>query len=317
MAYRHRLWSLGFGIAEAMDTAQRGSGLDWPTAKLLIARSATEARSVGARIAAGAGTDQLVGGDVALRDVRLAYEEQVGYVESTGCQVVLMASRALARAARTPEDYLEVYAPLLAQVASPVILHWLGDMFDPSLTGYWGSTNLDSAADTVLELIEQFPSKVDGIKVSLLDAEREISLRRRLPAGVRLYTGDDYHYPELIGGDALGYSDALLGVFDAIAAPAAAAFAALDRGDHAGYHATLDPTVPLALALFATPTYHYKTGLTFLAWLNEFQQDFVMIGGLESARSYDHLRSLLTLAESAGVLIDPERAAARFSRLLP
>jgi hypothetical protein len=312
LGVRHGLWALGLGVAEAMDTAQRGMGVDWPTAAELIRRSAAEARAVGGAIAAGAGTDQLdPRATRRLYQVREAYREQIAVVEAGGATVILMASRALAAVARGPEDYLSVYGSLLEEVRGPVILHWLGAMFDPALNGYWGTTDLSAAQQTVLTLINGYPEKVDGIKVSLLDPDREVALRRALPPGVRLYTGDDLHYPELILGDEYGHSDALLGILDAIARPAAAALACLDRGDVGGYQAALAPTVPLARHIFRAPTYHYKTGLAFLAWLNGAQEHFRMIGGYERARDAGHLTDLFVLADRAGVLAEPDLAVYR------
>ncbi|MFG2616647.1 dihydrodipicolinate synthase family protein [Streptomyces sp. NPDC048507] len=317
LAFRHRLWGLGLGVAEAMDTAQRGMGLDWPGAAELIRRSAAEARAVGGRIVCGAGTDQLSAGRVhSLAEVTAAYEEQLAFVESCGAGAVLMASRALVSAARAPEDYLEVYGGLLRQSARPVVLHWLGPVFDPGLAGYWGHDDLDDATDLVLKLIAEHPAKVDGIKISLLDADRETGLRRRLPAGVRCYTGDDHHYPQLIAGDGELASDALLGVFDPIAPLAARAALALDRGDGAGFRELLDPTVALARHLFAPPTRNYKTGIVLLAWLAGYQEHFTLLGGLESARSLPHLATAYERADLLGLFPDPELAADRMRRLL-
>ncbi|MFJ5234188.1 dihydrodipicolinate synthase family protein [Kitasatospora sp. NPDC088391] len=316
MAFRHRLWSLGLGVADAMDTAQRGMGLDWAATRELIARAGAEARAVGGRLACGAGTDQLVSAEVSLAEVVAAYEEQLAVVEAAGAQPILMASRALAATARGPEDYLSVYGRLVEQSERPVILHWLGEMFDPALAGYWGSADLDAAAATVLELIRSRPGRIDGIKVSLLDAGREVALRRELPDGVRLYTGDDFNYPELIRGDAAGHSDALLGVFDPIAPVAAAALQALDAGDTDRYEALFGPTVPLARHLFAAPTFHYKTGIVFLAWLCGHQDHFTMVAGAQSGRSVSHLVELFRLADAAGVLADPELAAGRMREFL-
>jgi Protein of unknown function (DUF993) len=317
LALRQRLWALGFGVADAMDTAQRGMGIGWETAAELIRRSAREAAAVGGAIACGAGTDQL---DLAtgpgLADVLAAYREQLAVVADSGATAVLMASRALAAAARGADDYLKAYATLLDEVDRPVILHWLGPMFDPALTGYWGSTDLDVATETVLDLVAAYPKKVDGIKVSLLDLDREVALRRRLPAGVRLYTGDDFHYPELILGDGRHHSDALLGIFDGIARPAAAALARLDDGDTAGYLDAMRPTVPLARHIFTAPTFHYKTGLAFLSWLNGDQTHFRMLGGHEHSRDAIHLARLFLLADEARVLVDPPAAARRMESYL-
>jgi hypothetical protein len=316
LAFRHYLWGLGLGVADAMDTAQRGKGLDWPAARELIIRSGREARAAGGRLACGAGTDQLATGSVpSLAGIRAAYAEQAEVVEAAGAQVVLLASRALAARARGPDDYAAVYGPLLDQVSRPAILHWLGPMFDPALEGYWGSPDLDAAAGVLLSIIDGHRDKVDGVKLSLLDAEREIAFRRALPEGVRLYTGDDYHYLELIRGDDLGHSDALLGVLDAIAVPAAAALRALRDGDASRYTELLAPTVPLARHLFARPVRHYTTGIVFLAWLAGHQDHFVMLGGQQNARSRPYLRRLVRLARAAGALPDPDLAAGRLAKL--
>jgi hypothetical protein len=308
---RRQLWSHGFGLAEAMDTAQRGMGLDYPSTRELIRRSAAEARRDGHLIVAGVATDQLPAGPAALDDVRKAYAEQLRDVQETGATPVLMCSRHLAAAARTADDYLSVYGELLSQADQPVVLHWLGESFDPALAGYWGSADVATATETVLALIEQHRSKVAGIKVSLLDATMEIGLRRRLPSGVRMYTGDDFHYPELIKGDDQGFSHALLGVFAVIAPIAGSALRALDDGDLAAYDRIFAPTVPLARHIFAAPTYYYKTGITFLNWIGGHQDHFTMVGGLQSGRSPRHLAELLRLADAAGLLPDAELAAHR------
>ncbi|GAA4619655.1 dihydrodipicolinate synthase family protein [Actinoallomurus vinaceus] len=311
LSFRRHLWSYGLGVAEAMDTAQRGMGLDWPATRELIERSGAEARACGGRIVCGAGTDQLPPGPAPLDRIVAAYEEQLGVIEAAGGTPVIMASRQLAASAEGPDDYADVYGRLLGQVARPAVLHWLGPMFDPALEGYWGSADLDAAAHSVLAIIIEHADRVDGIKVSLLDADREIALRRSLPDGVRLYTGDDFNYPELIRGDDVGHSDALLGIFDPIAPAAAAALGALDAGDLEAYERIFGPTVPLARHIFATPTYYYKTGVVFLAWLAGHQTHFRMVGGLESARSVPHLVRLFELADQAGLLPDPELAVAR------
>ncbi|MEV5153550.1 dihydrodipicolinate synthase family protein [Streptomyces werraensis] len=316
LAFRRHLWAHGLGVAEAMDTAQRGMGLDWAGAAELIRRSAAEAKASGGRIACGVGTDQLPGTPATLAEVRAAYEEQLAVVEESGARAVLMASRALAATARGPEDYLEVYGHLLRQAAEPVILHWLGPMFDPALEGYWGSSDLDAATDTFLDVIAAHPDKVDGIKVSLLDARREIDLRRRLPKGVRCYTGDDFHYPELIAGDDQGFSHALLGIFDPLGPLAAAAVRVLDTGDTDGFRALLDPTVELSRHLFQAPTRFYKTGVVFLAWLAGHQTHFAMVGGLQSARSLPHLARAYELADRLGLFPDPKLAEDRMRTLL-
>lgn len=316
LEFRRHLWAHGLGVAEAMDTAQRGMGLDWTATAELIRRSAAQAHACGGRIVAGVGTDQMPAGPAGLADVLAAYTEQLALVESAGAVPVLMASRQLAAAASGPEDYAAVYGRLLEQVSGPVVLHWLGPMFDPALTGYWGSTDLDEAAGHLLTIIGAHAARVDGVKISLLDAGREVALRRALPSGVRMYTGDDFNYPALIRGDDAGFSDALLGVFDPIAPVAAAALAALDGADTGRYEELFGPTVPLAREVFAAPTYYYKTGVVFLAWLAGHQAHFRMVGGLESARSVPHLARLFTLADGAGVLPDPELAEARMRALL-
>ena len=312
LAYRRYLWSLGLALAEAMDTAQRGMGLDWATSKELMRRSLAEARATGGMIACGAGTDHLApGAQVDLAAVEAAYEEQCDFVERAGGRIILMASRALAACAKGPDDYLRVYDRILSQVARPVILHWLGDMFDPALAGYWGTHDLDTAMEVCLGLIRDHAARIDGIKISLLDHTREIAMRRRLPEGVRMYTGDDFNYVELMRGDAQGYSHALLGIFDAIAPAAAAALQALDAGDMQAYAAILEPTVPLSRHIFQRPTFYYKTGVVFMAYLNGHQEHFRMVAGLESARSITHLAELFVLADRAGLLRDPDLAAQR------
>jgi hypothetical protein len=318
LAFRHYLWDLGLGIAEAMDTAQRGMGLDWPTAKALIGRALAGAKErPGAVIACGAGTDHLPAGPgVTIADVIAAYEQQIEAVEGLGGRVILMASRALAAVAKGPDDYVRVYGRILSQVKQPVILHWLGEMFDPALAGYWGDADHDRAMDTCLAVIRDSAAKVDGIKISLLSKEKEIAMRRRLPAGVRMYTGDDFNYAELIAGDEHGYSDALLGIFDAIAPAASAGLARLTAGDEAGFHEILAPTVPLSRHIFKAPTRFYKTGVVFLAYLNGLQDHFLMIGGQQSTRSLPHLAELFRLADAARVLRDPDLAVQRMRKVL-
>jgi hypothetical protein len=318
IAFRHFLWDLGLGVAEGMDTAQRGMGLDWPRARELIRRALEAARTrPDALIACGVGTDHLqASDDVNLDDVIRAYEDQIGEIEAMGGKLVIMASRALARAARGPEDYAKVYDRILTQVRAPVILHWLGEMFDPALAGYWGATDHLTAMDTCLAIVRDHAAKVDGVKISLLSKEKEIAMRRRLPNGVRMYTGDDFNYAELIAGDAENYSDALLGIFDAIAPAASAGLARLAIGDQQGFHSFLEPTVPLSRHIFKYPTRFYKTGIVFLAWLNGQQDQFIMVGGQESARSLLHLAELFRLADKAHVLHDPDLAVLRMGKLL-
>ncbi|WP_219219310.1 dihydrodipicolinate synthase family protein [Variovorax boronicumulans] len=324
IAYRRHLFSLGLGVAEAMDTAQRGMGLDWPTSLELIRRSLDAAKDVpGALVASGCGTDHLNIDEVkSVDDVIRGYEEQMAAIEKLGGKLIVMASRALARVATGPADYERVYDRILSQAKQPVVLHWLGDMFDPALAGYWGTKDIDAAMDTALGIIAAHPDKVDGIKISLLDKDKEISMRRRLPSGVRMYTGDDFNYAELIAGDGFGeevmhgQSDALLGIFDAIAPAASTALGALAKGDSATFHALLGPTVPLSRHIFAAPTRFYKTGVVFMAWLNGHQKHFTMVGGQQSTRSLQHFAELFRLADAASVLEKPELAVQRMKTLL-
>ncbi len=316
LAFRRHLFRYGLGVAEAMDTAQRNRGLEWPAPQELITRSAAQAREHGAMIASGAGTDHLLAPAENIGEVTRAYLQQVEFVEAAGSQAIVMASRQLAAVARSAEDYLQVYSTVLTQASRPVILHWLGEMFDPELGGYWGSTDIPTATATFLDLITEHDAKVDGVKVSLLSADHEQQLRAALPAGVRLYTGDDFNYPELIEGDGDHHSDALLGAFAAIAPAAAAALSALDEGDIDSYRREMAPTLPLSRHIFAAPTYYYKTGIAFLAWLNGHQDGFVMVGGLQSARSIVHLARVFELANEAQLLTDPELAAHRLAQLL-
>lgn len=318
LAYRRHLVGLGLGIAEAMDTAQRGMGLSWPQALELVDRTMKGlADRPGALVASGVGTDHVAPGDVRdLDGVIDAYLEQIAAIQKTGSRVILMASRALARVARRPEDYLAVYRRVLAEADQPVILHWLGEMFDPALAGYWGASRFEDTLETALAVIAENAGRVDGIKISLLDASREVTMRRRLPPGVRMYTGDDFNYPELIAGDEAGYSHALLGIFDAIAPAASLALGALAAGDRARFHALLDPTVPLSRTIFRTPTWAYKTGIVFLAWLNGFQPHFVMVGGAQSQRGIGYFADVFRKADAAGLLADPDRATRRMAGLL-
>ena len=322
--YRRHLWSLGLGVAEAMDTAQRGMGLDWPTSLELIRRTLDAAQDVpGSQVASGCGTDQLLIENVTTVDeVIAAYEEQMEAIEKLGGKLIIMASRALARVAKSPADYERVYDRILSQVKQPVVLHWLGDMFDPALLGYWGSANVAQAMNTALGIIQSHSHKVDGIKISLLDKDKEITMRRRLPPSVRMYTGDDFNYAELIAGDGFGpnivngQSDALLGIFDAIAPAASAALTALAEGHLDTFHAILGPTVPLSRHIFMAPTRYYKTGVVFMAWLNGHQSHFSMIGGQQSTRSVQHLAELFRLADEANLLEQPELAAHRMKNLM-
>ncbi len=324
IAYRRHLWSLGLGVAEAMDTAQRGMGLDWPTSLDLIRRSLEAAKDVpGALVASGCGTDHLdIDAVKTVDDVIRGYEQQMAAIENLSGKLIVMASRALVRVASSPADYERVYDRLLSQAREPVVLHWLGDMFDPALTGYWGSADIDTAMDTALGVIAAHPEKVDGIKISLLDKDKEIAMRRRLPPGVRMYTGDDFNYAELIAGDGFGkraeqgQSDALLGIFDAIAPAAGNALVELANGNVERFHAILAPTVPLSRHIFQAPTRFYKTGVVFMAWLNGHQRHFTMVGGQQSTRSLVHLAELFRLADAADLLEQPELAVRRMKTLL-
>jgi hypothetical protein len=317
IAFREHIWDLGLGVAEVMDTAQRGMGLDWPTALELVKRSVAAVKRRGALIASGAGTDHLAPEDArSLDDVIRAYEEQVAAVEAAGGRIILMASRALARIGRGASDYEKVYDRILSQVREPVIIHWLGDMFDPALTGYWGCEDIASAMNTAVGIINAHAAKVDGVKISLLDKQYEIDMRRRLDPRVKMYTGDDFNYAELIAGDEHGFSHALLGIFDAIAPAASYAMSRLAAGDLKTFHDVLGPTVPLSRHIFKAPTRFYKTGVVFMAYLNGHQDHFIMVGGQESARSTVHLADIFRLADRAGLLADPARAVARMKAVL-
>jgi hypothetical protein len=318
LRYRHHIWSLGLAVAEAMDTSQRGMGFDWRTAKELIRRTVAEAKTVpGAVLASGAGTDHLEPGPrVTIADVEAAYEEQCAWIEGCGGRIILMASRALAACAKSPDDYVKVYGRILSQAREPVIIHWLGEMFDPALAGYWGSRDRERQTETLLAIVAEYAARIDGVKISLLDQAREIAMRRRFPPTVRMYTGDDFDYPTTIRGDGERHSDALLGIFDVIAPAAAAALKALDRGDRQTYETILAPTLTLSRHVFGDPTRFYKTGVVFAAYLNGHQSHFRMVGGLESARSLVHLSEQFRLMDAAGLLVDPDRAAARMRRVL-
>ncbi|MDE2446657.1 MAG: dihydrodipicolinate synthase family protein [Alphaproteobacteria bacterium] len=318
MAYRRHLLGLGFGIAEAMDTSQRGMGLDWPVALELVKRSLADAGKEKAKlIYSGCGTDHLNPADAhSLEDVIKAYLAQLHAIQKLGGRIILMASRALVRVARSPDDYVKVYAAVLREADHPVVLHWLGPMFDPALDGYWGTHDFNTAMETCLAMINANVAKVDGIKISLLDAKKEITMRRRLPASFKMYTGDDFNYAELIAGDKQGYSHALLGIFDAIAPAASLALSALAKGDEAKFHALLGPTVPLSRLIFQAPTQYYKTGIVFLAWLNGHQDHFIMVAGAQSARPLSYFVEIFKLADQAGLLRKPELAITRMKHLL-
>jgi hypothetical protein len=307
IAFREHVWDLGLGVAEAMDTAQRGMGLDWPTSLELITRSVSAAKRRNALVFSGAGTDHLAVEDARnMDDVIRAYEEQTSAVEKVGGRIILMASRALAKLGRNADDYAKVYDRVLSQVREPVIIHWLGDMFDPALTGYWGTNDLDKAMDIAVAIINGNAAKVDGVKVSLLDKQREIDMRRRLDKRIKMYTGDDFNYAELIAGDVEGFSHAL----------ASYALSRLAAGDEAGFHDVLGPTVPLSRHIFKAPTRFYKTGVVFMAYLNGHQDHFTMVGGQESTRSTLHLAELFRLADKAGLLANPELATRRMQAVL-
>jgi Protein of unknown function (DUF993) len=317
IAYREYLWGLGLGVAEAMDTAQRGMGVDWPTSLELIRRSIAAAKACNGLVFSGCGTDQLDPAKAkSIDDVIRAYEEQIEAIEGAGGRIVLMASRALAKVARSPDDYAKVYARILNAVRQPVIIHWLGDMFDPELAEYWGSSDLDKAMDTAVAIIKDNAAKVDGVKISLLDKDKEIAMRRQLKPGVLMYTGDDFNYAELIGGDEQGYSHALLGIFDVIAPAASAALVRLAANDSKTFHEILAPTVPLSRHIFRAPTRFYKTGVVFMAYLNGHQDHFTVVGGQESARSTLHLADIFRLADATGLLRDPELAVTRMRSAL-
>lgn len=318
LRYRHHLWGLGLGVAEAMDTAQRGMGLDWPAARQLISRAGEEARAVGGRLVCGALTDHLEPGSArSLQEVIDAYLEQCAVVEASGAQVVLMASRELCRIAAGLDDYLRVYSEVLRQLRRPAIIHWLGEVFDPQLRGYWGAVDPDQAVGNFCALVDGLSRRVEGVKVSLLDRERELTIRGRLPAGVRLFTGDDFEYVSMLAGDGEGrHSDALLGALDMIAPAAAASLSLLDEGDVAGFRETLEPTLPLSRHVFSSPTQYYKVGVVFLAFLNGHQSHFRMVGGIEGSRSLVHLAQVFRLADQADLLVDTELAVDRMQRVL-
>ncbi len=319
LAFRTSLWDQGLGLAEAMDTAQRGMGVDWPTALELIQRTmvAAKAHPMKPRVACGAGTDHLTLADLTTADkIAAAYQTQAEAIESAGGQLILMASRAFPAVGAGPDVYRSVYRRLIDGAREPVILHWLGDMFDPALKGYWGSDDVAQASDFVLDLIGENPGKVDGIKISLLDQAHEEAFRVRLPEGVRLYTGDDFNYADLIAGDGKHYSHALLGIFAAIAPAASQALDALAAGDLDTYHRLLKPTVPLSREIFRAPTRFYKAGIAFLAWLNGHQRHFIMPAGFQSSRDIVHYAEVFRLADQANLLADPQLAVRRMRVLL-
>jgi len=315
--FRDHLWDLGLGVAEAMDTAQRGMGLDWPAAQILIRNTVEAARNrPGAVVFSGVGTDHIDPQTATIDSVIAAYLEQLAYVQKLGGRVIMMASRALAKAARSPQDYARVYGRVLAEAEEPVILHWLGDMFDPALAGYWGAGSVEAAMDACLGMIADNAAKIDGIKISLLDKNLEIAMRRRMPEGVLMYTGDDFNYAELIAGDEQGFSHALLGIFAPIAPIASAALRSLKQDGPARFREILDPTVALSRELFRAPTQYYKTGVVMLAYLNGHQEHFTMLGAQQGARSLMHMTRVFRLAAELGLFADPQRAAGRMRHIL-
>ncbi len=319
LAFRRFLWDQGLDLAEAMDTAQRGMGVDWQTAKELIGRTMVEARAhrLKPRVACGAGTDQVALDELTSEEAIIAaYSEQMEAIEAAGGQIIIMASRAMTALGGGPDTYARVYARLIEQAAQPVILHWLGDMFDPALKGYWGGGTLEAAEEAVLAIINANKEKIDGIKISLLEQKREEAFRARLPQGVRLYTGDDFNYPSLIKGDGAHFSHALLGIFGAIAPAASQALEALAKGDTKTYHQLLVPTVALSREIFKAPTQYYKAGIAFLAWLNGTQQHFIMPAGLQSSREIVHYAQVFRLADQARLLLNPDLAEQRMNLLL-
>ena len=312
LAFRHHIWSRGLGVADAMDTAQRNMGLDWSACTELIRRSAAEAASVGGAIVVGVNTDHLTDPVVSIDTIIDGYLAQLAVAEDAGAGAVLMASRHLARSATSADDYERVYRRVLSRAGAPVVLHWLGPAFDDQLTGYWGSTDVPTATDTVLRIIEEHTERIAGIKMSLLDADAERAVRARLPEGVRMFTGDDFNYVSLIEEG----SDALLGAFAALAPSASAALTALDAGDTERYRAILGPTEALSRHLFAAPTAYYKTGVAFMSWLNGHQSAFQLVGGLHAGRSLVHLSEIVRLANACGALERPELAADRWHGML-
>lgn len=310
---RRRLWSLGLGVAESMDTAQRGMGLDWAGARELALRTLADADERGGDVVVGIATDQIDSPTADLGQIRDAYLEQIADIESAGGSVVMMASRHLARAAQSPEDYAKVYGEVLAQVTRPVILHWLGAMFDPALAGYWGHDEPKAAMGCVVDIIGAHVDKVRGIKVSLLDAALETLLRELIPAPARVFTGDDFNYVDLIAGDGTRHSEALLGAFAAVPRFASAAFARLDAGDTAGFRDILEPTLPLSRLVFSAPTQYYKVGVAWLTYLDGGQHHFRMLKGFETGRNLLHLAELVRVAGGLGLFTDPDLAAQRAS----
>ncbi|CAN7226191.1 dihydrodipicolinate synthase family protein [Microbacterium foliorum] len=329
LAFRRNVYSWGLGVADAMDTAQRNMGLDAAATRELIARSAEVAREEGGSVVVGVNTDHVAESHITLDQVIDAYKEQLHFTEEQGAGPVLMASRHLARVAESADDYRRVYREVLSSATVPVVLHWLGTAFDPELAGYFGADEWQTASAVLLDIIGEQPDRVAGVKMSLLNAESEISVREQLPQGARMFTGDDFNYVGLIGGDTTRssseerstetkrtHSDALLGAFAAITPVASAAIQALDAGDPARYLEILGPTEELSRQVFAAPTFYYKTGVAFLSWLNGHQPAFQMVGGLHSARSLPHLSRIVELANASLALEKPELARERWHGML-
>jgi hypothetical protein len=271
---------------------------------------------VGGDLVVGVNTDHLAEEHLTLDQVVAAYLTQLEVAEEAGAGVVLMASRHLAAAAESAADYERVYREVLARAGSPVVLHWLGEAFDARLRGYFGSTDSAEASRTVLRIMGDNADRVRGIKMSLLNAQSEIDVRRELPEGATLFTGDDFNYVSLIEGDEFGHSDALLGAFAAVAPSASAAISALDEGNVERYREILAPTEALSRQIFAAPTQYYKTGVAFMSWLNGHQKSFSMVGGLHSGRSLVHLSEIVRLANVANALEQPELALERWHGML-
>lgn len=317
MAFRRHLWSYGIGVAEGMDTSERGvGGLMWPQAQELIALGIEEAAAAGGAIVCGAGTDQISSAQPSLEHVIDAYLEQTSYIEGRGGATVIRASHALVAAAKSDEDYLKVYGTVLASLERPAIVHWLGTVFDPTLAGYWGHDDVRAAMRVVLEMAHSNVDSLRGIKFSLLDDELESEFRRLVPPSVQVFTGDDYGYTQLLLGDSEHHSHGLLGVLDPIAPIASAAFAALDQGDESSFTETMDATIPFAVKMFEPPAASYKVGVVFTAWLSGHQEHFRMVTGREGMRSLQHLTDLFVLADALGLYPDPELAAHRMRILL-
>jgi hypothetical protein len=331
LRFRRHLWHLGFGIAEAMDTAQREI-LGWENAARLLDMTLADARAEPGRgVIGGAGTDTLATSTPTLRQVIDAYVAQAEFIHERGGRVILFPTHFLPRHFPAPGHYLEVYRAVTQEVSKPVFLHWLGDMFAPALRGYF-------PGDSFRRITQDNP-KVLGVKLSLLDQRLEEAIRRRIaPQGQVVLTGDDFNFPALIrggkgAGDGRGfqsrafhfegrgfpvgdYSHGLLGIFDGIARVASRALICLAQGDAREYDRLMAPTVPLSRHIFKAPTQHYKAGLVFLAYLNGHQSHFHLLADAEQRRDMAHYVELFKLANAAGVLDDPESAYERFQPVL-